>query len=149
MGISVCRNPKLADVFYRLELIEAYGTGIQKILNGYQGTGKTPRIETSDNAFKIILPNLYSPELNNSDAGSGGSNSVKHVRFERGTSESSSEAEQIIALALKQGAVTRKDVERLLGISQTTSGRVIRQMVENGQIVRKGRWKNTRYFLSD
>ena len=27
LGLSVCRNPKLANVFYRLELIEAYGTG--------------------------------------------------------------------------------------------------------------------------
>ena len=58
MGISVCRNVKLANVFYRLELIEAYGTGILKIKEAYSGTGKTPQIETSDNAFKIILPNL-------------------------------------------------------------------------------------------
>ena len=36
MGISVCRNKRLANVFYRLELIEAYGTGIQKIMNAYQ-----------------------------------------------------------------------------------------------------------------
>lgn len=28
MGISVCRNMKLANVFYRLELIEAHGTGL-------------------------------------------------------------------------------------------------------------------------
>lgn len=58
MGISVCRNVKLANVFYRLELIEAYGTGILKIMDAYEGTGMTPQIETSDNAFKIILPNL-------------------------------------------------------------------------------------------
>ena len=58
MGISVCRNFKLANVFYRLELIEAYGTGIIKIMEAYEGTGMTPHIETSDNAFKIILPNL-------------------------------------------------------------------------------------------
>ena len=32
MGISVCRNVKLAYVFYRLELIEAHGTGILKIM---------------------------------------------------------------------------------------------------------------------
>jgi ATP-dependent DNA helicase RecG len=32
MGISVCRNAKLANVFYRLELIEAYGTGMRKIM---------------------------------------------------------------------------------------------------------------------
>lgn len=35
MGISVCRNFKLANVFYRLELIEAYGTGIIKIMEAY------------------------------------------------------------------------------------------------------------------
>ncbi|XCP84639.1 ATP-binding protein [Roseburia hominis] len=58
MGISVCRNAKLANVFYRLELIEASGTGILKIMDAYEGTGMTPQIETSDNAFKIILPNL-------------------------------------------------------------------------------------------
>lgn len=58
MGISVCRNAKLANVFYRLELIEAYGTGIMKIRDAYEGSGMTPQIETSDNAFKIILPNL-------------------------------------------------------------------------------------------
>lgn len=58
MGISVCRNTKLAKVFYRLELIEAYRTGIIKIMEAYEGTRMTPQIETSDNAFKIILPNL-------------------------------------------------------------------------------------------
>ena len=36
MGISVCRNAKLANVFYRLELIEAYGTGIRKIIEAYE-----------------------------------------------------------------------------------------------------------------
>ena len=42
----------------RLELIEAYGTGILKMKEAYSGTGKEPKIEISDNAFKIILPNL-------------------------------------------------------------------------------------------
>ena len=54
MGISVCRNFKLANVFYRLELIEAYGTGIIKIMEAYEGTGMTPQIETSDNAFLVF-----------------------------------------------------------------------------------------------
>ena len=58
MGISVCRNVKLANIFYHLELIEAYGTGMRKIMEAYSGTGKEPKIETSDNTFKVILPNL-------------------------------------------------------------------------------------------
>lgn len=36
VGISVCRNQNLANVFYRLQLIEAYGTGISKIMKAYE-----------------------------------------------------------------------------------------------------------------
>lgn len=57
LGISVCRNPKLANIFYRLELIEAYGTGIQKILDSYSESEFKPQFVTTENAFKIILPN--------------------------------------------------------------------------------------------
>ena len=35
-GISVCRNQDLANVFYRLHLIEAYGTGIEKIMKQFE-----------------------------------------------------------------------------------------------------------------
>lgn len=58
VGISVCRNEELADVFYRLHLIEAYGTGLTKIMNVYKNTDKKPVIETTRNTFKIILPNI-------------------------------------------------------------------------------------------
>ena len=58
IGISVCRNQDLANVFYRLHLIEAYGTGISKIMKAYEGMSEKPIIETTKNAFKIILPNM-------------------------------------------------------------------------------------------
>ena len=57
LGLSVCRNPKLAAIFYRLQLIEAYGTGMPKIMKAYAGTGVEPKIEVTNNAFKITLPN--------------------------------------------------------------------------------------------
>lgn len=94
MGISVCRNIKLANVFYRLELIEAYGTGMLKIQEAYSGTGKTPKIETSDNAFKIILPNL----------------NVHTEQDEPSTGKlfRSVQEDFVIDLAKKQGTFTRK-----------------------------------------
>ena len=58
VGISVCRNQDLANVFYRLHLIEAYGTGIGRIMKAYEGGKEKPVIETTKNAFKIILPNV-------------------------------------------------------------------------------------------
>jgi ATP-dependent DNA helicase RecG len=133
MGISVCRNAKLANIFYRLELIEAYGTGILKIMDAYEGTGMMPEIETSDNAFKVILPNL----------------NVKTGRKEpeKVSYESCTEEEKVVALVREQGFVTRRDVESFLGMSQTASGRLLKQMTSNGQIVRTGRGKSTRYCL--
>ena len=135
MGISVCRNVKLANVFYRLELIEAYGTGILKIMEAYSGTGKEPQIVTSDNAFKIILPNLnvhtgQEKPLADKPAGSVQENTV-------------------IALAKEQGTFTRKEVEKVLGISQTTCGRLLKQMIEHRQIVQEGKGRSTHYRLSE
>ncbi len=135
MGISVCRNAKLANVFYRLELIEAYGTGILKIMDAYKGTGMMPQIETSDNAFKIILPNLNAK--------------AERKEPENTSYESSLEEEKVIALAKRQGFVTRKEVESLLGTSQTTCGRLLKQMAQSGQIVQTGRGKATRYCLPE
>ena len=47
VGISVCRNQNLANVFYRLQLIEADGTGISKIMKAYEGMKEKPLIETT------------------------------------------------------------------------------------------------------
>ena len=57
LGISVLRNQHLANIFYRLRLIEAYGTGILKINECYEDDRVKPVIQTTDNAFKITLPN--------------------------------------------------------------------------------------------
>lgn len=57
VGLSICRNQNLANVFYRLSLIEDYGTGIRKIMKAYEKMDKKPMIETTSNAFKITLLN--------------------------------------------------------------------------------------------
>ena len=135
MGISVCRNVKLANIFYCLELIEAYGTGMRKIMEAYSGTGKEPKIETSDNAFKVILPNLNVYEDQEEEAACRPAGDILE--------------ETVIALAKKQSVFTRKDVEQVLGISQTTCGRLLRQMVEKGLIIQEGKSRNTHYRLSE
>ena len=53
LGVSVLRNPNLANIFYRLRLIEAYGTGILRIHECYAGAAVQPAIEATDHAFKI------------------------------------------------------------------------------------------------
>lgn len=133
MGISVCRNVKLANIFYRLELIEAYGTGLVKIMDAYEGTGMMPRIETSNNAFKIILPNLNAITE---------SAKPKQIGLEKDIPE-----KKVIALTKEQGVITRKEVEMLLDMGQSSCGRLLKKMVENGLLIQGGKGKNTRYRL--
>ena len=134
MGVSVCRNEKLANVFYRLELIEAYGTGIRKIMEAYDGTGRKPLIEISDNAFKITLPNL---NISRDQEG-------ESVLSE----ENDSEESKVEKLAQKKKTFTRKEAEQCLGLSQTSCGRLLKRMMDRGQIIREGKGKNTRYRLA-
>ncbi len=126
LGVSVTRNERLANIFYRLELIEAYGTGIPKILNSYKGFAIQPEFDVTDNAFKILLPNQ------NSQAA--------------GTIPSTDER-RIIELAGRLGNLKRKDVETELKVSQTLSGRLLRLMVEKGILQTVGKGKNTVYIL--
>lgn len=132
MGISVCRNTKLANVFYRLELIEAYGTGIRKIMEAYEGSGQKPKIEVTENAFKITLPN-------------------RNVNYaDNAVLEAAEKPEaNVIELAKEKGSISRKEIEKLLGVSQSTCGRLLKQMLMNGQIVQQGKGKNTRYVLQN
>ena len=57
IGISSTRNPNLANVMYRLGYIEAYGTGIPRIMKLYLHRGE-PEIKVSDAVFFISLPSM-------------------------------------------------------------------------------------------
>jgi ATP-dependent DNA helicase RecG len=127
LGISVARNENLANVFYRLTLIEAYGTEIPKILHAYENASVKPQIETTDNAFKITLPNLN-----------------YHTK-----SAGYSKAEQaILELFKKKDNISRKDVESALKIGQTAAGRLLKQLTKSGALQVSGTGKNTKYLLA-
>ena len=54
--LSVLRNRNLANVFYRLRLVEIFGTGIIRIKQLYAESLRKPDFEVSENAIKIVLP---------------------------------------------------------------------------------------------
>ncbi|SHH73816.1 ATP-binding protein [Clostridium grantii] len=67
MEASQPRNEKLARLFYRMKLIEAYGTGISKIISCYKGLPVQPKFENVEGAFRVILPNTHAQELSVED----------------------------------------------------------------------------------
>lgn len=54
--ISVMRNPILANVFYRLGIIEAFGTGVIRIKEAYEDSAAKPLFDISDNSISVTLP---------------------------------------------------------------------------------------------
>ena len=137
LGVSVARNQRLADVFYRLRLIEAYGTGIMKINECYAEYDMEPIFEATDNAFKLTLPNVnYSMR------------SKETVERSSIRNDFSDDRERIITeMLIDRTEITRRDVEKALNVSQGTASIILRSMIEKGLLVMEGRSKNTRYRL--
>ena len=55
-GISVLRNRIIAGIFYRLHMIERFGTGIRRINEAYKHSAVKPIFEITRNAIRITLP---------------------------------------------------------------------------------------------
>lgn len=54
--ISLRRNPIISNVFYRLGIVEIFGTGILRIKHAYEKNVKKPSFNVSENTIQIILP---------------------------------------------------------------------------------------------
>lgn len=131
LGVSQSRNEKLADVFYRLHLIEAYGTGIQKILLNYKNYNLKPVFKAEIGAFQVILPNIhYQSEIKEN--------------IEKQPSTLSDEYKNIINF-LEQGTKSRKEIQEYIGLSQTKIITMLRELLELGLITKTGNGKNTKY----
>jgi len=123
-GYSVCRNANLAAVFYRLQLIEAYGTGILKIFEAYKSAQKQPKIDVTTNVFKLTLPNMNMAAA----------------------SVDPTPRDSVLRYIREHGSINRKQAEELLGMSQTAAGVVLKKMVDSGELSKSGNTRQVRYF---
>lgn len=131
MGASQPRNEKLAALFYRLKLIEAYGTGISKIISSYKNTDVEPIFESVKGAFRVVLPNVNADtNVINIDK-----LSIEDERYL-----------PILNLFNQQKEFTRKDVEDIMGIGSTHAINTIKEMIDKSLIEKIGKGKKTRYI---
>lgn len=115
LGVSQSRNPNLAAVFYRMRLIESYGTGIGKIERAYKTCPSQPEFETAKGVFRVTLPNR---------------NEQKSL---------------ILQYARENGSVTRKKVEDLIGAGTTKAFRLLKELCEAGKLEQKGSGRLSTY----
>ncbi|MBQ7883156.1 MAG: putative DNA binding domain-containing protein [Phascolarctobacterium sp.] len=132
-GVSQSRNMMIANIFYRLELIESYGTGIQRIIESYKGK-KQPEFKIGQASFVTVLPNH--------------NYSAKVVSDNHSVMLSPNES-KVLGLLNEKQIISRKDVEELLGTSSFPANKILRSLVNKDKIQMLGVGKSTRYVLKD
>lgn len=140
LGVSMLRNKNLANVFYRLHLIEAYGTGLLKIDECYADCAVKPQLLATDNAFKLVLPNI-----------NFAAKRVKNYSLadESKTASKKEERYQIVLeLARKNSLVTRSMIEKALHVSTSTAVLVLKKMLQMGLLKKYGEGRNVSYSLA-
>ena len=126
LGVSECRNEKMAAIFYRLKLIEAYGTGIPKIYESYQGSRLEPKLEASDHAFRITLPN-------------------RNFKTDQASPFAQANNNHLLAALSGKETFTRQDVQDAMGVSRSQANNLIKELVDTGRLVAIGAGKNRHY----
>lgn len=139
MGASQSRNPNLASLFYRLGLVESYGTGVRKILRLYKDFRQEPVFRSVEGAFCVEMMNRNgSPAKRDvlQTDNVGRKNSILEV-----------EKEELYRLVKEKGDMTRKDVEEVFGVGSTKAYKMLKQLCEEGQLVQKMNGKKTTYHV--
>lgn len=153
LGVSVQRNEALATIFYRLQLVEAFGTGLPRINHAYKESPSKPQVQVSENAFKITLPNqnFVSQTVNqdfNVSSVTKDFLEISEPTANYQVTQQPAQYQKIIQDYLVQNkTLTRLQAETLLDVSQATAARILSRMTEQGILQREGRGRETYYQL--
>ena len=123
-NISILRNPIIAGVFYRLNLIEQFGTGVMRIIQEYRQSMTKPKLEISENNIRIILPVIETDESN------------------------LTEDEALIYNMLKDEVeLSRGELDRESGFNKSRTLRIINNLADKNLVRKLGKGPGTTYTL--
>jgi len=123
-GISILRNPIIANVFFRLHYIEAFGTGIRRIKQLYKKSTNKPIFECSNSSIRIILPVLSSISNLTSD-------------------------EKKVYEVLKDDQLSISQIVKLVPFGKSKVTNILNELIKKGTIKKIGLGRGTKYTKVD
>ncbi len=121
--VSILRNPILGNVFFRLHMIERFGTGVKRINEEYIKNCVKPKFDFYDNSLKVTLPVL------NFSLGLKGDEQKVFNAFNTNLLLSSS------------------DIVNFTGFGKNKAVMLLKKLVEKGYIKVKGSGRGTKYYV--
>lgn len=132
LGISRTRNPNLASLFYRMHLIESYGTGIEKIQRAYEE--KKPIFETAKGVFRVTLFNQNEHS------------SKTELDTIRNKESLDDQRRRLLEYARTNNGITRKEAQDLLASGSTKAFRLLKELCDLGQLRAVGNGRLSKYI---
>jgi len=123
-NISVLRNPIIAGVFYRLDVIEKFGTGIMRINEEYIDSRAKPSFAVSKNYIKILLPVVA-----------------------KGLFELSSDEQRTLDVLKTETELSRSELEGKTGFNKSKTIRILNSLIDKNVIERRGDGPSSTYRL--
>jgi ATP-dependent DNA helicase RecG len=146
------RNPKMAEAFYRAGFIEAWGRGIEKIVNGFKADGLTPPtfdVEQGGMTVNIPRERFMTISLNGGiDSEQSGEPNQKRTKTEPKPNKNRTKTEpktnqnrtkkkeknQIIELIRNNSRITRTELAVQLQLHESSVQRRLDALVKAGSI---------------
>lgn len=141
LGVSQPRNPNLAAIFYRMMLIESYGTGISKIQRAYENFSKHPLFETAKGVFRVTLPNRNETNPTNPPK-------RRITAVYRQAPSTLGDKQHVLEYVSQNKKITRKEAEALLNSGTTKAFKILKELCESGKLQAIKSGKNTYYTLA-
>ena len=165
-GRSKIRNKVIAEIFNKMDLIEQWGTGIQRIINrAKEYELPKPEFREIGNTFRVNLYRKADKKLIKADKkpikepiktdkkpiktdkkpikadGKSITTSKQRKKFDR---------ENLIIKYVKEyGSISNKEARQILVLAESTTKRFLKEMVKEGLLLEKGERKNRRYILAN
>ena len=122
--ISNLRNPIIGNIFFRLDYIEMFGSGIKRIKASYNDNLSKPEFKIFNNSIEVCLPIVESKTVISDDE------------------------QAIIDILSNSQKISRLQVEGIAGFTKSKTVRLLSSLNDKGIVLKSGSGPNTKYYLN-
>lgn len=120
--VSVMRNPVIGGIFYRLNIIESFGTGIRRIKRAYENSSKKPVFKIYANSLEVTLPVISGIE-------------------------ELSEDQRMVYHTLEHTVRQSSEIAELTGFGKNKVLEILKVLTDSGFVKKTGNGRGTKYSI--
>lgn len=144
-GFSKIRNRSLANAFAYMNLVEAWGSGIPKLMQAMNEYGlREPEFVDMEVAFRI---NLYRGQ-NNANVGIAGVNGVNHGA-DMAMNDGMDLNQKLLKIIAETSTATQAQYAEQLGVSKRTISRMFASLQKQGVLIQKGTKRKAHWIITE